>query len=82
MLSQIADALSKVGEHKKAVEQAEKIEQEFVSLMTGQSHDHTPERRGSEDRNDRRKFTSPSKLALVSVGNCEYCNYTFLATLH
>ncbi|XP_064382815.1 uncharacterized protein LOC135331544 [Halichondria panicea] len=67
----IADALSKVGEHKKAVEQAEKIEQEFVSLMTGQSHDHTPERRGSEDRNDRRKFTSPSKLALVGESDSD-----------
>ena len=32
----VAEALSKVKEHKKAVEQAEKIEQEFVSLMTGQ----------------------------------------------
>ncbi len=69
LLPQIADALNKVGEHKKAVEQAEKIEQEFVSLMTGQSNDRTPERRESEDRNDRRKFASPSKLALVSNGN-------------
>lgn len=32
----VAEALSKVKEHKKAVEQAEKIEQEFISLMTGQ----------------------------------------------
>ena len=28
--------MTKVREHRKAVEQAEKIEQEFVSLMTGQ----------------------------------------------
>ena len=33
---QVAEALTKVREHKKAVDQAEKIEQEFVSLMTGQ----------------------------------------------
>ena len=49
------------------MEQAEKIEQEFVSLMTGHMHGNRPERRGLEDRNDRRKFASPSKLALVRV---------------
>ena len=38
---QVAEALSKVREHKKAVEQAEKIEQEFVSLMTGQNRSRT-----------------------------------------
>ncbi len=56
-----------LGEHKKAVEQAEKIEQEFVSLMTGESQEHTTsKRRDSEDRTEqRRKFASPSKLALV-----------------
>ena len=49
------------------MEQAEKIEQEFVSLMTGQVQGQTTEkiRRDSEDRNERRKFSSPSKLALV-----------------
>ena len=33
---QVADALSTTSEHKKFLEQAEKIEKEFVSLMTGQ----------------------------------------------
>ena len=33
---QVADALATAGEHKKALDQAEKIEQEFVTLMTGQ----------------------------------------------
>jgi len=33
---QVADALATAGEHRKALDQAEKIEQEFVTLMTGQ----------------------------------------------
>ena len=33
---QVTGALSTAGEHKKALEQAEKMEQEYVSLMTGQ----------------------------------------------
>ena len=57
------------------MEQAEKIEQEFVSLMTGQMHGNTPEKRGLEDRNDRRKFASPSKLALVR----KFCTYQLAA---
>ena len=32
----MAGALSTAAEHKKALEQAEKMEQEFVALMTGQ----------------------------------------------
>ena len=32
----VGDALATAGEHKKALEQAERIEQEFISLMTGQ----------------------------------------------
>lgn len=32
----MADALKKVTEHKKALNEAEKIEQEFMSLVTGQ----------------------------------------------
>ncbi len=31
----MADALKKVAEHKKALEEAEKIEQEFMTLVTG-----------------------------------------------
>ena len=34
---QIADALAAVREHKKALTQAEKLEQEFIALMTGQT---------------------------------------------
>ena len=34
--TQVGDALTTVGEHKKALNQAEKIEQEFITLMTGQ----------------------------------------------
>ena len=33
---QVADALTTAGEHRKALDQAEKIEQEFITLMTGQ----------------------------------------------
>ena len=36
ILWQVADALKKVSEHKKALEEAEKIEQEFMTLVTGQ----------------------------------------------
>ena len=32
----MADALGKVAEHKRALEEAEKIEKEFMTLMTGQ----------------------------------------------
>ncbi len=42
---QVAHALTTAGEHKKALEQAERIEQEFVSLMTGRKegrHQKTP----------------------------------------
>ena len=35
-LMQVASALRTAGEHKKALEQAQRMEQEFVSLMTGQ----------------------------------------------
>lgn len=34
---QVGDALSAVAEHKRALKQAEKLEQEFVALMTGQT---------------------------------------------
>ena len=36
MVVQVAGALGTVGEHRKALEQAERMEQEYVCLMTGQ----------------------------------------------
>ena len=35
-LLQVAEALGRVTEHRRALEEAEKIEQEFMTLMTGQ----------------------------------------------
>ena len=37
---QVGNALAAVAEHRRALEQAEKLEQEFVALMTG----HTPKK--------------------------------------
>ena len=42
---QVGVALATVGEHRKSLDQAEKIELEFISLMTGQKQGRqkTPE---------------------------------------
>lgn len=58
--------MAKVKEHKKAVEQAEKIEQEFVSLMTGQKQ-NGKEQPGAIAHVSRmsRYSSSPAKLFMV-----------------
>lgn len=42
LLTQVGDALAAVAEHRRALEQAEKLEQEFIALMTGHSPRKTP----------------------------------------
>ena len=64
---QVAEALSKVREHKKAVEQAEKIEQEFVSLMTGQKRSRIEKLEASASASRMSRHSS-SPAILFAVG--------------
>ena len=68
MVLQVVGALNTAGEHKKALEQAEKMEQEFVSLMTGQRADEDEERQpplGAEEREGRREVSHLSSHILL-----------------
>lgn len=66
LILKVAEALGKVTEHKRALEQAERIEKEFISLMTGQ--------RQSEDDKDISRKNSSS----YDVNNHNYYYYAFL----
>lgn len=62
----VAEALAKVTEHKKALEEAEKIEKEFMSLMTGQRHS---ENEGSSPKNN-----SDVSTIIIAVSVQYICN--------
>ena len=53
---QVTEALGKVMEHKRALEEAEKIENEFMTLMTGQ-------RRSSLEKGIARKNSSSHEVS-------------------
>ena len=55
--------MTKVREHRKAVEQAEKIEQEFVSLMTGQRRSRKEKLEAAA--NNSRMSSHPSSPAIL-----------------
>lgn len=55
----MAEALGKVAEHKRALEEAEKIEKEFMTLMTGQ-------RQNGMDSGSARKNSSSYEVSVCA----------------
>ena len=71
--TQVRDALTTAGEHKKALNQAEKIEQEFITLMTGQK-----EKLEQPEERQMVATLTPYTVHIASFPACRLTPYTNL----